>query len=261
MKNNKKVIYDFGANNGDDIPYYLKKSDLVVAVEANPLLVQDMEARFAGEISAGKLIIEGCILSVDRAAADAAFYIHKLDPILSQFPQPESSRIQEFDRVSLPSANVVELVRRYGDPYYIKIDVEHYDGPILRALFESDIRPPYISAESHAIEIFSLFVVLGRYKSFNLVKGHRIARDYKKHPVKTTAGTEFHSFPHHSAGPFGDDILGPWMTPDNFFRQLALAGLGWKDIHATTEIEPDPTAGPRLREFFIEAVKFRIGLS
>jgi len=22
----KKIIYDFGANNGDDIPYYLKKS-------------------------------------------------------------------------------------------------------------------------------------------------------------------------------------------------------------------------------------------
>ena len=35
---NKKVIYDIGSNNGDDIPYYLMKCDKVVAVEANPLL-------------------------------------------------------------------------------------------------------------------------------------------------------------------------------------------------------------------------------
>ena len=34
----KKIIYDFGANNGDNIEYYLLKSDLVIAVEANPEL-------------------------------------------------------------------------------------------------------------------------------------------------------------------------------------------------------------------------------
>jgi len=32
----KRIIYDFGANTGNDIPYYLKKADVVVAVEANP---------------------------------------------------------------------------------------------------------------------------------------------------------------------------------------------------------------------------------
>ncbi len=42
----KKIIYDFGANNGDDIPYYLKKAELVVAVEANPSLCQKIEERF-----------------------------------------------------------------------------------------------------------------------------------------------------------------------------------------------------------------------
>ena len=32
----KKIIYDFGAARGENIPYYLLKSDLVVAVEADP---------------------------------------------------------------------------------------------------------------------------------------------------------------------------------------------------------------------------------
>ena len=34
----KKIIYDIGSNNGDDISYYLLKSDLVIAIEANPKL-------------------------------------------------------------------------------------------------------------------------------------------------------------------------------------------------------------------------------
>ena len=36
----KKIIYDLGSNNGDNIPYYLLKSDLVIAVEANPKLCE-----------------------------------------------------------------------------------------------------------------------------------------------------------------------------------------------------------------------------
>jgi predicted RNA methylase len=43
----KKIIYDFGANTGGSIPYYLKKADVVVAVEANPQLCAIMEDKFA----------------------------------------------------------------------------------------------------------------------------------------------------------------------------------------------------------------------
>ena len=43
----KKVIYDFGANNGVDIPYYLLKADLVIAVEANPKLCAQIQDRFS----------------------------------------------------------------------------------------------------------------------------------------------------------------------------------------------------------------------
>ena len=58
----KKIIYDFGANNGDNIPYYLLKSDLVIAVEANPELCNLIKNRFNKEIEDIKLIVEICIL-------------------------------------------------------------------------------------------------------------------------------------------------------------------------------------------------------
>ena len=47
----KKIIYDVGSNNGDDIPYYLLKSDLVIAIEANPKLCNLINERFNKEIS------------------------------------------------------------------------------------------------------------------------------------------------------------------------------------------------------------------
>jgi hypothetical protein len=57
------IIYDFGANNGDDIPYYLMKADIVVAVEANPALCRSIETRFNNAIRSRQLFVENCVLT------------------------------------------------------------------------------------------------------------------------------------------------------------------------------------------------------
>ena len=64
------VIYDFGSNNGDDIPYYLKKAEKVIAVEANPLLCKRIQDRFATEMLAGKLAVVGSGMSIDLFTID-----------------------------------------------------------------------------------------------------------------------------------------------------------------------------------------------
>jgi len=58
-----KVIYDIGANNGDDIPYYLQKADVVVAVEANPDLCKQLRERFVESIECGRLVVENCVVT------------------------------------------------------------------------------------------------------------------------------------------------------------------------------------------------------
>jgi FkbM family methyltransferase len=240
---NKKIIYDFGSNNGDDIPYYLLKSDLVIAVEANPALCEQIKNRFKEQISNGNLIVENCILNTAKSSDQVAFYIHKTDHKLSQFLKP--TNIDQFEEMLLPSKNVIEIIRKYGEPYYIKIDLEHYDQIILQELFINNIMPPYISSESHSIKVFSLLLVLGKYNSFKLVDGDSVSNRYKNHNITTNNGNILYSFPQHSAGPFGNDISGPWMTPNHFFRTLAFAGLGWKDIHASNIEEPDPNYLPQ----------------
>jgi FkbM family methyltransferase len=238
----KKVIYDLGSNNGDDIPYYLKKADVVVAVEANPLLCKEIEGRFPSEIGSGKLFVENCVVTADDTVDKVYFYISNRNHVWSQFPRPDDSEIADFEKILLPSKAVLSLVEKYGQPYYIKIDIEHYDEAILRALFQSNIRPLYISAESHSIEVFSILVGLGGYRAFKLVDGATVSIKYNNHQITVGNKRESYSFPHDSAGPFGEDIVGDWLEADEFFSVLAIERLGWKDIHATSAVEPDPSA-------------------
>lgn len=236
----KKIIYDIGANNGDDIPYYLMRADLVVAVEANPVLCQGIKERFPDEIALGQLVIENCVVDVNPGRASVPFYIHRGNHVLSQFPRPEDQFMHEFLKVNLPSKSILEIITSHGEPYYVKVDIEHFDHALLRAMFENDIRPPYVSAESHSSEVFAILVALGGYKSFKVVDGGSVQFKYGNVQLETQEGGVNYNFPAHSAGPFGNDILGDWMTPDILFGALGIAGLGWRDIHASRYDEANP---------------------
>jgi FkbM family methyltransferase len=233
------VIYDFGSNNGDDIPYYLLKAERVVAVEANLVLSNHIRERFKAEIDAGRLVVESCVLTVGDQPPNVPFYIHKRLHVKSQFPRPSAEEIADYEEVVLPSRKAIDVVRQYGSPHYIKIDIEYYDHVILRDLLANKIVAPYISAESHSIKCFCLLVAAG-YGAFKLVDGPSVHVKYADHEIETRAGKQRYKFPAHAAGPFGNDIRGPWMTDDNLCRVLGYAGLGWKDVHASGIDAPNP---------------------
>lgn len=243
----RKIIYDFGANNGGDIPYYLKKADLVVAVEANPSLCRKMEEQFSTAILQGRLRIENCVVVAEANPPEVNFYLHKRHDVLGQFLPPDPSAIDSYTRVLLPSQSVLQILQKYGTPYYIKIDIEHYDEAILRELLRHGIRPPYISAESSSILVLALLAGMGEYSAFKLVEGATVAKKYKNHPILVNGSREFYSFPPHSAGPFGDDIAGEWMNVDDLFDLLRARQMGWRDIHATTVVQPDPRSRAQKR--------------
>lgn len=253
----KRIIYDFGSNNGDDIPYYLLKSDLVVAVEANPILCELILKKFKSEIEQGKLIVESCVITAENNNLDkVSFYIHKEKHWMSQFPKPSIERIDSFEEVLISSRSVINIIKEYGEPYYIKIDIENYDSQVLKALFEHNYFPPFISAESHSIMVYSLLVAMG-YNAFKLVEGNNVSKVYSDCTIKSGNEEIPYSFPHHSAGPFGNDINGNWMSANNFFRFLAFEGLGWKDIHATHLEKPDPLLKPSLKTYCKRAIKHK----
>jgi FkbM family methyltransferase len=239
-----QVIYDFGSNNGDDVPYYLKKADLVVAVEANPALARAIRDRFPDEVAQGTLVVINCVLTTDASSALVPFYVHKTEHFLSQFPQPPQSEAHQFERILVESRKASDIIRTYGQPHYVKVDLEQYDQFVLEEVLSEGIRPEFISAESHSVEIFALLVAKGGYRSFKLVDGKTVALTYSNHTITTRDGAQQYAFPYHSAGPFGTDIPGSWLTANNFFYLLAYERLGWKDIHATNCVEPDPQCKP-----------------
>ena len=236
----KRIIYDFGANKGDDISYYLKRADLVVAVEADPDLCRMMQDSFAPQIKSGRVIVDNYVITVE-ALSEVTFYKHKRNHVLSQFPKPRGRHLRAFTEVLLPARTPLSIISEHGAPYYIKIDVEHYDAAILANLFAHGIRPPYISAESHSAEVFPMLVAQGGYKAFKLVEGRHVHRSANDILIQGDAGSvERFSFKRHAAGPFGDDISGEWLTAENCKRLLAFRGMGWRDVHATNLVDPPP---------------------
>ena len=249
ITSSKKIIYDFGANNGDDIPYYLKKAELVVAVEANPSLCRKIEERFSTAMQEGRLRVENCVLVADGTDPEVYFYLHKRKHVLGQFPEPDESVIDKYNKVLLPSQSVMQILHKHGTPYYIKIDIERYDEVILKELFRNRVRPPFISAESTSIQVFALLVGMGEYSAFKLVEGATVPKKYKNHAISVDESHELYSFPPQSAGPFGEDIVGEWMNADDLFNVLAAKKMGWRDIHATNLVQPDSTSRIQKRRY------------
>lgn len=222
--NNNKIVYDFGSHNGSNIPYYLLKFDKIIAVEANPILIEEIKAKFKKEIDSGKLFLINCVVSSNTGNVN--FYINKNNSVLSQFPIPLD--IENFEVIEIQSKTPSSIVNEFGFPEYIKIDVEHTDAEIINDLFKNNIYPNYISAEIHDILVFSLITASQKYKKYKLLDGKTINDIYSNR----TINNEIYTFPFHSAGPMFDDIDGQSMNENELFYELAKHGLGWKDIHA-----------------------------
>lgn len=241
------LIFDIGANNGSDLPYYLHKASRVVAVEANSQLCDFMLRRFENEVAAGKLVVVNRVITAEGEPRPVDFYIHKTDHVLSTLVRPPADHIDAFDVVSVQSCSITDLVTSFGVPNYLKIDVEGYDSALLRALFENKIFPSYLSAECNNFEPFALMSALGGYKAFKLVDGWSVSRVYRQRQITSceTGSVLLHSFPPHSAGPFGEDIDGPWMGIDEAAVRLAIGGVGWRDLHVARDVrQPENTKVP-----------------
>jgi FkbM family methyltransferase len=233
----KKIIFDFGANRGQNVAYYLERADVVIAVEANLELCKEIRSHFQDEIKEGRLFVENFVLTDTNSdsGTQVDFFIHNKNSVLSQFKKPDLE--EDFTARKVFQISPTELVNRFTmgkfAPYYVKIDLEGFDAQVIRNLFLNKIYPVYISAESHSIEVFAAIVESCQYDRFKLVDGSKVPKkswqslDGKLIPFKS-----------HSAGPFGSDIDGAWLGSNAFFKYLSYENLGWKDIHCSRNQEP-----------------------
>ena len=69
----KKIIFDFGCNNGQNLNYFLHKADIVVAFEANINLVNKIKLEYKKFIENNKLIIENIAVTDNQGIKQINF--------------------------------------------------------------------------------------------------------------------------------------------------------------------------------------------
>lgn len=139
------LIYDIGSHNGDDTAYYLHKGFQVLAVEANPVLAAHAQRRFGEEIAQGRLTVLN--IGITQTEGTFSFWINEVQDTWSSFDRSiagfDGSPCREVKVACLPLS---ALLKKFGVPYYLKVDIEGYDHLCIQELDPNHL-PRYISLE------------------------------------------------------------------------------------------------------------------
>ena len=250
MERRSDLIYDVGLFDGGDMAYYLFRGYNVVAIDANPLMIENARVRFAKEIEARRLTLLN--VGIAEKPGVATFWTSGM-PEWSSFNKAIASRNgTACQGVSVPMVPFSELLATYGVPYYLKIDIEGNDQLCVDALSPATI-PRFISVEAECIdddtmlsdeEAVAMLKILRDvgYVKFKLVDQARKWRALRPNLIanlfKLVTYSASHGrlqvrglsgitdrfadtaqlaelgfvFPPGSSGPWGDDIPGGWMT-------------------------------------------------
>jgi FkbM family methyltransferase len=228
------LIIDAGMHTGEDTDFYLAKGFDVVAIEANPRLVELASTRFAGAIAAGRLhIINAAIAersgTVSLAVADDATIWSSLSP---EFIRRNEAAGTHYRHVDVPAVRFEEVLADVGIPHYLKVDIEGLDMLCVRALREFQDRPTFVSIESHvsvaAASFERVFEELAElwtlgYRSFQYVNQRRHPRVRLPPPPREGRYVDAR-FTVDSSGPFGDEAPREWRP---IGRTLADAAVLW----------------------------------
>jgi FkbM family methyltransferase len=228
------IIYDVGANNGDDSAYYLAKGCRVVAIDANPGICEILRERFRREIAGGRLEVVNVGVSDEPGELD--FQVNRSKPAISTFQKERFDGLEwvpdDWHAVRIPVVPLSSLIHEYGFPFFVKIDVEFFDSRVLLDLLMNGLKPPFISAEAQEIDVYCLLVAMG-YEYFRLVSGATVHEEFADAMISTTDGVRRgFRFEYDSSGPFGDDLEQGWVNKDEVLRRLLSHGVGWVDLHA-----------------------------
>jgi FkbM family methyltransferase len=237
MSNVRGLIYDVGFHTGQDAAYYLARGWRVVAVEANPQLVERGKEHFASEIRSGKLIILN--VGIAERSDEMPFFINPDHSEYSSFDRDiagrDTSRLQE---IVVPARRLSEIVRQFGPAHYIKIDIEGYDHCAIASLHDDGTpRPKYISMENGQERGLNTLKELG-YSRFSWVNQAEVCK--MRIPPSSSEGRRIDwQFPRGASGLFGSDLH--WISFeevlhlsksywDNPARDPSMDG--WFDAHA-----------------------------
>ncbi|HET6462711.1 MAG TPA: FkbM family methyltransferase [Candidatus Krumholzibacteria bacterium] len=171
-------IFDIGLFDGTDTAYYLELGGRVVAVEANPRLVERGQQRFRDEIASGRLTIVHAAISTNTAPVELT--VSGDDLGASSMFQDRVADRKPAGSFTAPGLPVLDLMKQYGVPEYMKVDIEGADRFCILPLTR-DARPRYLSFEigPDVEELLAHVRSIGytRFKIMNQVRLRELANE------------------------------------------------------------------------------------
>jgi FkbM family methyltransferase len=232
------LIYDVGLHDGSDTAYYLQRGFRVVAIDANPAMIELARKTFHS-VSSDRLILLN--LAIADKAEERVFWISD-NPIWSSFDESIAKRNgTHAEAATIRCEPFSTILERFGIPHYLKIDIEGSDGYCIEGLAKFQDRPRYISWEATypaGIDQLRMARDLGytrfkiiRQNDFLPVLGPPYSYPQELNLLYWRAVRKMRKFagrwqesPGWSSGPFGEDTPGRWFTWHEIARR-------WRDFH------------------------------
>ena len=237
---NAQLIFDVGMHVGQDTDFYLRKGFNVIAIEANPILAAKAEERFKCALREARLTILNVGIGETRGRAE--FHVNLELSEWSSFKPATASRGMPTAPVSVEMVTIGDVVRKFGTPCYLKIDIEGLDGAAVKGLASCLVKPRYVSFENGEISLFDTLIGFG-YTRFKFINQAEVPSFKCPTPAREGETIDY-TFVYGASGPFGDDTPGDWlaaeaMRPILQKHKAALASGsydavkdGWFDLHA-----------------------------
>lgn len=241
-----RLIYDVGMHLGQDTEFYLAKGFRVVAIEANPKLVARAHKKFEKQVDEGQLTIVSAGIVRSESSEQLVFYIHPKMSEWSSFDKVLASRGGvQCQELKVPVKTLASIIATYGQPFYVKIDIEGHDRIALESMLEGDLLPEYVSIENGNAGMLNMLIQAG-YDSFKYVSQRHVVLTRMTPPAQHGRFIK-HVFSMGSSGPFGEETAGPWLEADKvraiisrYFdpdgdqktKDHQLNQLDWFDLHA-----------------------------
>jgi len=137
-------IFDIGMYDGADTAYYLENGYSVIAIEANPELVDRVKRTFAEKISSGQLTCINAAISPN--GENVELNLAGDDPASNSLFSDRIAFKQPIGRITVPGVTLHQLVERFGVPDYLKVDIEGADHLCILSL-TSETCPSFLSFE------------------------------------------------------------------------------------------------------------------
>lgn len=218
------LIFDVGMHKGEDTKYYLSLGFRVLAVDADPNMIELAKKTFVPYLSSGRLALLNVAIS-DKDDQEADLYISEQSEWNSLKRQVSDRKHSLREVIRVKTRTLPSIMSEFGVPHYCKIDIEGYDSTCLQSLSGVEPLPEFISVESEclgehekiteeqALETLVELKNLG-YSKFKLVRQEDLTvleRENHSSTEQSVLSRPSYNFPRGSTGPFGNFLDSEWL--------------------------------------------------